>query len=559
MAETISTAHEDEETGNGKQKTGFWTPGRVLALIMLVALAIRVLATLTRSMIQFDETAYVRMAENLADGLGPLDVSGLTSTHFTPLLPMLITAVAFVLQDYILSGYIVVIVFGTLILLPTYLLGKELINERVGLMAAALMAVSPFFVGTSEFIYSESVDIFFMMMALFFGWHMLKRQRITCGAAAGICLGLDYLARPTAIFYLFALLGLALLVAWRKHVWTRMLKAAGILILLFLVFAIPYVIFLHSELGRWTYSGKMIAGNTYSATHNIKRQDTETFERELLRLNDEGTGVFVLDLEGDSNWNNPINFVINHPKQAVKNFFKQAQILLTDVLQQLVPLWLLPLLGLGLFARGWTRERAVAVGYTTVMLLPALLILSMLAFPRFFMPYVPLVTIFIAAGWQRLEVWADETAMLSIFNEPLRKRVVRAAPWLLAVAVLVPVLMVAGAQVARQDYAVEFKEAGLWLKEEVGSGKNILNREYSSAYYAGGTAVVLPYADYDDTTAYARYKEIDFLVISRKAIEGLRPQLAVLMEDDASHPEWQLVETIRPGTDRETYIFKLDG
>jgi hypothetical protein len=193
------------------------------------------------------------------------------------------------------------------------------------------------------------------------------------------------------------------------------------------------------------------------------------------------------------------------------------------------------------------------------MLLPALLILSMLAFPRFFMPYVPLVTIFIAAGWQRLEVWADETATLSIFNEPLRKRVVRAAPWLLAVAVLVPVLMVAGAQVARQDYAVEFKEAGLWLKEEVGSGKNILNREYSSAYYAGGTAVVLPYADYDDTTAYARYKEIDFLVISRKAIEGLRPQLAVLMEDDASHPEWQLVETIRPGTDRETYIFKLDG
>lgn len=552
MTESESKQETAREAGSS-----FWTPGRVLALIMFGALVIRVLATLTRSMIQFDETAYVRMAENLADGLGPLDVSGLTSVHFSPLLPLIIAALAYVLQDFILSGYVVVIIFSTLILLPTYLLGKELLGERVGLMAAALMAVSPFFISTSEFIYSESVDIFFMMMALFFGWHMLKRQRLTCGAAAGVCLGFDYLARPTAVFYLLVLLMLAVLVAWRRQVWRRMAGSAGAMLVVFMVFAVPYLVFLHGELGRWTYSGKMIAGNTYAATHNLKRDDTVAFERELLALNAEGTQVKVLDLEADPEWNNPINFIVSHPKQALKNFFEQTQVLLVDVLQQLVPLWLLPLLGLGLFASGWSRERAAGIGYTAVMLSPALLILSMLAFPRFFMPYVPLVSIYIAAGWQRLEGWAGETVALTATGV-LQRRLQRLAPWLVGMAILLPVLALAGAMVLRQDYAVEYREAGEWVRQTAGGGLNVLNREYSSAYYADGTAVVLPYADYEATTDYARYKEVDYLVISRKAIEKLRPQLAVLLEDADSHPEWELVQTVRPGTLRETYVFRLD-
>lgn len=545
------------QTAGSLKREGFWTPGRVLALIMLAALLIRVASTLTRSMIQFDETAYVRMAQNLAEGLGPLDVSGLTSTHFSPLLPLIIAAVAFVVQDYILAGYITVIIFGTLILLPTYLLGRELVGERAGLMAAALMAVSPFFISTSEFIYSESVDIFFMMMALFFGWQMLRHRRLACGAAAGICLGLDYLARPTAIFYLLALLGLAVLVAWRKQVWGRMSRSAGIMLAVFLVFGIPYVVFLHSELGRWTYSGKMIAGNTYAATMGFKRDETARFERELLALNDEGTQVRVLDLEADPEWNNPVNFIISHPRQALKNFFQQSQILLTDVVQQLIPLWLLPLLGLGLFARGWTRERAAAVGYAAVMLSPSLLVLSMLAFPRFFMPYVPLLSIFIAVGWLRLESWAGETVTLTA-GGGLEQRLQRLAPWLVGAAVILPVLVLAGAMVARQDYPVQYKEAGLWIEREAGEGLEILNRDYSSAFYAGGTAVVLPYADMDELTEYAREREVDYMVISRRDIEKLRPQLEVLLPGAEGDLAWELVQTIRPGTERETYIFRLN-
>ena len=114
------------------------SPGTVLLLIGLLAFGLRLAAALTRPMLQLDETIYARMAENLATGKGFVDLTGAPTAHFSPLFPSIIAGVSFILRNYAVSGYAVVIVFGSLIVIPTYLLGRELISERVGLMAAAL-------------------------------------------------------------------------------------------------------------------------------------------------------------------------------------------------------------------------------------------------------------------------------------------------------------------------------------------------------------------------------------------------------------------------------------
>src|SRR5665648_1246100 len=84
----------NDTSGSGAR----FSPTAILALLVLFALAVRVLAALKRPMIQLDETAYVRMAENFASGDGLLDISGLTTTHFSPLLPLLIAGVAAVMS-----------------------------------------------------------------------------------------------------------------------------------------------------------------------------------------------------------------------------------------------------------------------------------------------------------------------------------------------------------------------------------------------------------------------------------------------------------------------------
>jgi len=548
----------DTETSAPIRPRKILTPGRTLLLIMIMSVIARILVTLSHQMIQFDETAYVRMAENIAAGMGPLDISGLTTTHYSPLLPLLIAGTAVFLKNYILSGYVVVAVFGTLLVVPTYLLGRELIGTRVGLMAAALMAISPFYVGTSEYIYSETVYIFFLLTGLYFGWVTLKNSTLLSGAIAGVSLGLAYLSNPSGLFYAMTLLVLALIVAWRKGAWRRMTWPMGLFLLCFMVFAAPYIWYMHHELGRWTYSGKFIAGNTYSATHNIPRDDIGAWEKELMPLNADGTEVKVLELEQDSTLNNPVNFILHYPVQAGKNFFKQVYELHARVLQQVFPLWLLALLGLGLFARGWNRARALAIGYLGAMTLPVLLVLSMLAFPRFFMPFIPFVMIPTAEGWLRLEEWADGTISNTISGK-LHEVLLRLAPWVVGFVVLVPVLAFAGLTVVKHSYPIEYKEAGIWLKDNAGSGKKVMDQEFSSAYYAGGTAVVLPYDTYDRTNGYARVKDVDYLIISREAINNWHPGLKPLLEDEASHPEWKLLQTIRPGTGSEALIFEFEG
>lgn len=527
---------------------------KFIALIILLALVVRVLATLTRQMVQFDETAYLRMAENLASGNVPLDISGLTTTHFSPLLPIFITGVAAVLRDYVLSGYVVVTIFGCLLLVPVFLLGKEFFGERVGLMAAALMAVEPFFVGTTEYIYNEGLYIFFLYLALYYGWLTLKQQRMRSAAVAGASIGIAYLANPSAVFYMLALLVIMIFLAVRRGREAGMGKAILVFVALFSVCALPYVVFLHGELGKWTFSGKSTGGNIYTATHNLRRDDIGGWEKEILALQDDGEPLaFKLESQGE----NPATFLMSHPVEAARIFVKQVYVFHANVLSQVFPLWLLPLVGLGLFARGWDRQRAAALGYMFVMSLPIVLVLAMYAHPRFFMPFVPFAMMFAAQGWLSFESWGRETVESSIVGEAAHKWL-RRAPWLTGAVVLLPVLAFAIATTLKQSYPVEFKEAGLWLKNNGGEGTRIMNREYSSAYYAGGDAVILPYADYTATTDYARKKNVDYLIIGTQSLKEYRPGLDRLLDHETrDHPEWELVDTIRPDSSREVLIFRL--
>lgn len=541
--------------GGENREDGFWTPTRILVALILFALLLRILATLTRSIIQFDETAYVRIAENLASGKGLLDISGLTTTHFTPLLPFMIAGLAYLTGDYVVAGYAVVTLFGALLLIPTYLLGREMAGVRVGLMAAALMAVSPIFVGTKEYIYTESIFTFFLLLSAFFFWQTLNRWRFSCASLSAISLGLAYLANPLAVFFVVVFPVLALSVSIRRKLVKRMLKVVALFLALFFLVASPYLIFLHSELGRWTLSGKeSFAHNNYAATHNLQRDDVREWEGAITSLDESGEEIVALSIEKIG----ITEFFLNHPFYALKIFLKQTYDFYTEILYQLLPLWLLPLLGLGLFASGWDRRRALSMGYLVLLLSPVILILAMLAFARFFMPFIPIFMIWIGMGWQRLEHWGDETLYLS-FGKERTGRLKRWVPRFAAVLVLLPIMILAAATTLSQDYPVELKEAGDWLRQEAGDGTRVINRDFSSAYYAGATAVLLPTADYRATTDYACSKDAQYMIIRSKDIDELRPGLAGLRDDPSAHPDWTLIKKIRPGTDQETLIYKLEA
>lgn len=526
--------------------------GAALALIVIAALVIRILAVLTRPLVMLDETAYVRMAENLAAGQGLMDITGLTATHFSPLLPFLSAAAGILTGgDHIAASYAVVALFGSLLLLPAWFLARDIAGPRAGLMTAALLAVMPVMVDYSSRIYSESVYVFFLLTALAAGWRLLERGRWPWGALTGAALGLAYLANPSAVFYFVALAALLLAVAFLKKQKRRLLPALALLSALFLLFAVPYILFLHDELGRWTYSGKA-AGNIQAAAAGLTHGSPE-WEREMLSLTDTGQ-LRILAIEDQSD---PFRALFAQPRQGLKIFVDQSYLFYSRELQRTFPLWLLPLVGLGLFAGAWDRRRAAANGYLLLMMVPALLIFTMYAHNRFFMPFVPLVAIWAAMGWERLEQWGQQSAALSLTGA-CRRAAKRWLPVILAVIILLPAAGLAAATVLKQEYAPQYRQAGEWIEASAGPGQRIMGREYSTALYAGGTAVMLPWAELAEINDYAAVNAVDYLVIDHRIILDTRTgMMPILPDGQTGQKEWQLLQTLPAGHD-SIYIFRRE-
>ena len=191
------------------------------------------------------------------------------------------------------------------------------------------------------------------------------------------------------------------------------------------------------------------------------------------------------------------------------------------------------------------------------MLLPLLTLPLKWPDVRFMLPYMAIFMLWAARGWMNLESWGLGTVseLLGWHNDhPRGKLAVQAA---LAVLVLVPVAVLALWTSTRGDYPVEYKQAGAWLKANGGEGSRIMSREDSTAYYADGTLVVLPYASVSDTVAYGRRQGAQYLVISRPIVQDYRPQLSSLMDPAQAGNGLKEVYRYGAGTGQDTIVYRF--
>jgi len=535
-------------TVDGRKKINpeiFW-----LVVIFLLAVSLRTIAVLMRDMIQFDETTYARMAENLVLGNHPLDITGTSATNFSILYPFVTAAFAVLGHNYVAAGYTVSVLFGSLIILPTYMFGKVMWNRRVATAAAALVAVLPVMVDKGSIIDGQNLFAFWLLCALFFGYRMQFTKRCMCGRLSGTCLGIAYLCDPSALYYLVTLFVMLVIVGLRQELANYANKAAVHFVLLFLLFAIPNVAFMTWENSSFTL-GERPTGQIYASVHNLKMGDVEREmmgldaggELKLTRLQ-QGPGIFATLVQ------DPVGFAWAALRNDYNFYFRGVQ--------GLVPVWLLPLIGVGMFKFAWTRREALKYGYFAVVMAPLLILPVAWGDVRFALPYMGIVMLLVARGWVYLEEWTaatvDEIAGWKEASENRKARVKQ----VLAVIVLVPLAALSIWNVSRAGYPVEFRQAGEWLKENGGEGSRIMSRESSTAWYAGGTMVIIPYASVEETLDYGRRHDADFLVVQRQVVENLRPELAPLMDPSQAGPSLDAVYHQGTGGGSEIIIYRLE-
>jgi 4-amino-4-deoxy-L-arabinose transferase-like glycosyltransferase len=215
----------------------------ILAGLVLWAAAVRTWVLIQPQRIVWgDEPFYLWLGRNWLTGRG-YSFTGYSDVHHTPLYPVLTGLFYLVTHNLELASDLCYLLFGILLVVPIYLLAREMYGRSVGYASAALVAiypaiaVAPFFWGTL----TEPPYYFFIYSGLFAALLALRRDKSWAYALAGGCFGLAYLTRPEAVAYLgvvgVVLAGVRLFekrLLARATVWGLVLYVVG-----FLLFFVP--------------------------------------------------------------------------------------------------------------------------------------------------------------------------------------------------------------------------------------------------------------------------------------------------------------------------------
>lgn len=394
---------------------------------------------------------------------------GVLDTYWPPLYPILIGTFTFFFNDLIIPTIVVSIVSGSLAIPLTYYFVKQSYGQSPAIIAALVAIFFPYLINSVFAIGTENIYFLCIVGALFVGWRGLINGSAIDYLFTGILLGLGYLTRPEAIGYPFFFVALAVGKSlWQKQLFGRktILQIAAIL-LGFTLLSAPYIFYLKSETGSWAISGKT-SKNFASGIF-----DQVTPQNELNQSGEE-------PLEGKPTVKNlASNFIFN---------LREAQ----RRIGQLMPLFLLLLVGLGLFGERWNKERLKREGYLlTFCFLTILGYAATWVLERYLYILLPIFFGWIALGIIRLEQWFRESSTEWTFGKYLSRinfNSFLALSLILIYLYLFPInFYVRSRQSAYQGSAYEERDAGQWLRQNSKPNPNLFAASYRPAFYAEGT------------------------------------------------------------------------
>ncbi|MDQ3814710.1 MAG: glycosyltransferase family 39 protein, partial [Armatimonadota bacterium] len=148
------------------------------------------------------------LALRVAEGQGYTWPSGETTSFRAPGFPLFLSGIYAVAGESYLLVYLAFCLLGALSCLLTYLLARELVDEGIARIAAALSVIYPPGIYMATVFASENLFVPCLALALWLFIRHLKTGALPLLAIAGLVLGWGTLTRPFTVLLLPVLLGL---------------------------------------------------------------------------------------------------------------------------------------------------------------------------------------------------------------------------------------------------------------------------------------------------------------------------------------------------------------
>lgn len=330
-----------------------------LGALILLAFAIRFYYCSFRTIQEnWDSTSYLWLAQNIHEGNGfRLWPGAPLHTWFQPLYSLLISIAYPLFGNYETAGYFVSSFFGSLLLIPVFLLTRLLFSREAGFLAAGLVTFHYRMVEASTLILTEMTYSFFWLFGIYYAFKIIiyKERNSVNLIFCGVFLGMSSLIRTESNLDFFIFVAL-LIVIWfsqkfisvverpappQRMTFAKLLLMAGS----FAILMGPYIYFLYRQMGQFTLTGR-----TTRSIFIVMESENEQYE-----FFDES----------------PVRYVLLHPSDALRRVISNGDYVLRKLsiwaFHPMVTLFM----GLGLFGQFWSKTDTRKM----------LLLLTLLLFP----------------------------------------------------------------------------------------------------------------------------------------------------------------------------------
>lgn len=492
-----------------------------VAASVVTAFVIRLIFLPRDAVVNPDGSYYTLLGERFMSG----DFGGGISAYWSPLYSILTGIFITVFDDRELGGRFVSLLAGTLLVIPAYLLIRDLYGNYQAYIGTFLMVLHPLLIKSSGVVMVESLYTFIFLTFVLFGWYALKSGKLATFFITGLILGASYLTKPEAIGFLFLMLLLLICLAIFGSVLNiRQLLASYLMILFgFALLFVPYVVFIQSKTGEWTISKKTAVNSP--AFH---------FEGELGHLSPDGRSTMK-----DIIWGDDYRTSSNVPPQSVPAIAKPPEysqpvldmitlseralslikFQLKTYFPELLPFPLILFAIIGFFDKPWSRERSANELYLFSIVACSVIgyALSVIE-TRYLFPLIPILIAWAANGIVEFSNWAIESAKPHFQTiTKLKPQHLQAVTLMILVAVLSPRFVATVKANGIEDVPFEEKEAGVWIKNRSnGSRPLVLSSNITVAFYAEAKHLYIPDADIPAIINYAKMQKADYLVFNKR-------------------------------------------
>ncbi len=531
----------------------------ILLSLVLIAAIMNCFLMIRNPNIGGDALIYLLPIHNLMDGKG-YSYAGSPSLIFPPGYGILSYLFFLAIRDIELSGMFVSALSYFLIIITTYYTARFLFGKRCAILSAFLVTFCLTLISFSYVNLSDCTFSLFLLLSFsIYVCILIGKTNITRSILLGAILGFTYLIRPegfivavlaTLVLFIFAIVDM-------KHskelVFSSKLRALSypaVTVLAFLIFALPYILFIHKHTQSWTISCK-----TSAVLHwgEIVTEES-SYHIDLLRIEhpEYFQPGFRIDLFDYIRSRGP-KFLVRIKRNTRSEFLHLGKINF-HALIPLVLLWFVfPFLSTRkLFPKFRLDSRSIRIVLSFIVFLSPLIVL-LIAFmcDRYLLPYSLFILILLAFFIIRFLERILESLERKWFSYGL---ILICIVSLLSLSGYVPIPRIPSPSLYRTLTArhghLGLRAAGFWLRDQDQNLDNLTiiapQKGEVALFYASGkkeprgrAMAIPPNMTLEEVAALVSTAEVDYLLLDSHYI-NTRPQLIPLWNNPSLASEYGL-------------------